>query len=51
MKKTTMYFVLLIGLERGLVVHLDVSIHVAEVVVDDQVHVNYVSYLFLTLTM
>ena len=30
-------------LERGRVVHLDVGIHVADVAVDDQVHVNYVS--------
>ena len=36
------------GLERGRVVHLDVGIHVADVAVDDQVHVNYVSYLTLT---
>jgi hypothetical protein len=39
-----------IGLEQGLVVHLDVGIHVADVAVADQVHVSYVSYLFLTLT-
>ena len=32
-------------LERGRVVHLDVGIHVAVVVVDDQVHVSYVSML------
>jgi hypothetical protein len=36
--------------ERGLVVHLVVGIHVADVAVADQVHVSYVSYLFLTLT-
>jgi hypothetical protein len=34
--------------ERGLVVHLVVGIHVADVAVPDQVHVT--SYLFLTLT-
>ncbi len=34
--------------ERGLVVHLSVGVHVANVAVDDQVHVNYVSYLTLT---
>jgi hypothetical protein len=47
--KTTM-FPTSYGLERGLVVHLVVGIHVADVAVDDQVHVNYVSYLTLTLT-
>jgi hypothetical protein len=31
------------GLKRGLVVHLDVGIHVANVVVADPVHVSYVS--------
>ena len=36
------------GLEQGRVVHLDVGIQVADVAVDDQVHVNYVSYLTLT---
>jgi hypothetical protein len=49
MHKTTT-FPNLIGLERGLVVHLDIGIHVADVAVADQVHVSYVSYLFLTLT-
>ena len=34
--------------ERGLVVHLVVGIHVADVAVADQVHVSYVSYLTLT---
>jgi hypothetical protein len=34
----------LIGLERGLVVHLVVGIHVADVAVGDQVHVT--SYYF-----
>ncbi len=29
---------------------MDVGVHVAYVVVDDQVHVSYVIYLFLTLT-
>ncbi len=38
----------LIEPERGHVVHLDIGIHVANVAVDDQVHVNYVSYLTLT---
>ena len=38
----------LIEPERGLVVHLVVGIHVADVAVADQVHVNYVSYLTLT---
>ncbi len=33
----------LIEPERGLVVHLVVGIHVANVVVADQVHVSYVS--------
>ena len=37
--KTTT-FPTLYGLERGLVVHLVVGIHVADVVVDDQVHVT-----------
>jgi hypothetical protein len=37
-------------LERGLVAHLDVGVHVADVAVVNQVHVSYVSYLFLTLT-
>ena len=36
-------------LERGRVVHLVVGIHVANVAVDDQVQVNYVSYLTLTM--
>ncbi len=31
------------GLERGLVVHLVIGIHVADVAVPDQVHVSYVS--------
>ena len=39
-----------VGTERGLVVHLVVGIHVADVVIGDHVHVSYVSYLFLTLT-
>jgi hypothetical protein len=34
------YVTILIGLERGLVVHLDVGIHVAVVAVADQVHVT-----------
>ncbi len=38
----------LIEPERGLVVHLDVGIHVADVAVADQVHVSYVSILTLT---
>ncbi len=41
-------FRLIIEPERGLVVHLIVGIHVADVAVDDQVHLT--SYLFLTLT-
>jgi hypothetical protein len=34
--------------ERGRVVHLDVGIHVADVAVDDQVHISYVSIVTLT---
>ncbi len=36
-------FLIQFVLERGRVVHLDVGVHVADVAVDDQVHVNYVS--------
>jgi hypothetical protein len=35
------------GLERELVVHLAVGIHVANVVVDDQVHVTKLFFLTL----
>ena len=45
MFQTTMFPNSLIEPERGLVVHLVVGIHVADVAVADQVHVNYVSYL------
>jgi hypothetical protein len=40
-------FPTLFGLERGLVVHLAVGIHVANVAVSDQVHVH-VTKLFIS---
>ena len=43
MFQTTMFPNSLIEPERGLVVHLVVGIHVADVAVADQVHVSYVS--------
>ena len=38
--KTTTFPNYSLELERGRVVHLDVGIHVADVAVDDQVHVT-----------